>query len=115
MSRTVDPREVWGPGTKSLRGALTDWRAYCDGQAHELVRGTDLPDDVPVASKRSSFRQWAKRNGFDMAKVHTALPDDETLVIWIEDAGEPEVPVEERIDGLRPHAVDRRRRASPYT
>jgi hypothetical protein len=82
MSRIVDPDKVWGE--KSLRGPLNDWRAYCDGQAHELKRGVDLDGSVSVSSKRSSFRQWSKRAGLDTAKVHTAVPDDDTLVIMVE-------------------------------
>ena len=92
MSRVVDPEQVFVG--RASRGPLTNWARYCDGQAHELKRSEDWEDDVPVASKRSSFRQWAKRNGLDMERVHTTVPDDDTLVIWVEGGTEALSPAE---------------------
>lgn len=82
MARTVDPSEVLGQ--RMGRGPLTDWSAYCDGQGHELKRGEDWDAHISPHSKRSSFRQWAKRSGYDTQRVHTTVPDDDTLFIYVE-------------------------------
>jgi hypothetical protein len=89
VSRVVDPQRVFVG--RAARGPLTDWARYCDGQAHELKRGEDWDDDIPVASKRSSFRQWAKRNGLNTARVHTTISDEDTMVIYVE-GGAQDVP-----------------------
>lgn len=89
MSRTIDPSELHAQ--RRPRGRLTNWRRWAeDGQMHELRRGEDFPaNDVSASSKRSTFRQWAARQpgvtkDFMEHKVHTWVPDNDTLVIHVE-------------------------------
>jgi hypothetical protein len=81
VSRVVDPEKVFVG--RAARGPLTNWAKYCDGQAHELTAGEDWDDGVPIASKRSSFRQWGKRNGLNTQRMRTTI-DGDTMVIYVE-------------------------------
>lgn len=98
MSRVIDPGEYFQE--QATRGRLTEWRRWTDGQAYELKRGVDFPQDekVLMTSRRSSFRQWIEREreraGLPkefMKRVHTSVPDNDTMTIYVE-GGLPRVP-----------------------
>jgi hypothetical protein len=107
MAKVVDPDKVWVP--QATRGPLHDWAKFCDGQTWQLKRGEDFAADANLNSARSSFRQWAKRHGYDMTRVRTAVPDDDTLVIQVIDGREAPG---RSSDGLRarPGCLDPRER-----
>lgn len=114
MSKIVNPEDYFG--TQPARGKLINWRRWCDGESHELKRGVDLPAGVSMHSKRSSFRQWVDRQPgvtkeFMHTNVHTRVPDEETLVIWVQgglprmpEAGSPEAARRERLAAERSEA-----------
>lgn len=82
MAKVVADEDAWGP--KTPRGKVMDWTKYCDGQSWELERGIDVDTDKSMHSKRSSFRQWAARQGLDMAHVHTSVVEDRILRIKVD-------------------------------
>jgi hypothetical protein len=82
MAKIVPDEDAWGP--KTPRGKVMDWTRYCDGRSWRLERGVDVDADKSMHSKRSSFRQWAARQGFDMAHVHTSVEHDSVLYIKVD-------------------------------
>lgn len=88
MAQVVPDEDAWGP--KTPRGKVMDWFAYCDGKSWQLERGVDVDSDKSMHSKRSSFRQWAARQGLDMNHVHTSVVEDKYLLIKVDHEAWPE-------------------------
>lgn len=88
MAKIVPDEDAWGP--KTPRGKVMDWMRYCDGRSWRLERGVDVDPEKSMHSKRSSFRQWAARQGLDMSHVHTSVVDDQALLIKVDHEAWPD-------------------------
>lgn len=98
MAEIISPDEY--VEEQATRGRETEWRRWTDGKRYRLKRGVDFPQDerVLMTSRRSSFRQWADRERVRaglpksfMDLVHTTVPDNDTMTIYVE-GGFPRVP-----------------------
>lgn len=107
MAKVVADEDAWGP--KTPRGKVMDWTKYCDGQSWELERGTDVDEDKSMHSKRSSFRQWAARQGLDMAHVHTSVVEDRILRIKVDQEAWSAGGIGREVRGFRAEQLDRMR------
>ena len=78
MSRVVDPKIFDEPRNNGPLQSKYPYDLWTNGQAHQLIRGEDWSEEIPIANIRIMLAKGFRIRGF---QIRSRKIDDDTLVI----------------------------------